>query len=68
MLKLKDGTEAEIGMIISDADGVYRITDIDESRSLCEVKELYVDESGSTWPMGDWFLLTFGEVRKCERW
>lgn len=68
VLKLKDGTEAEIGLIISDVDGVYLLVGIDEARRLCDVQELYVDENGSTWPIGDRWFMTFREVSQCERW
>lgn len=60
VLKLKDGTEAEIGMIISDADGVYVIKGIDEARRLFEVQEMMLA------PVGECWLRPFGEIHNCK--
>ena len=66
MLKTRNDFEVQVGMIVYDFDGVYEIKEIDETRRMCRVQEIYFDSKGA-FPVGQSWWRTFGEISKCDK-
>lgn len=65
-LRTKSNKDVEQNMYVYDVNGAYEILEIDAARHCCVVREIYFDEDGNPYPVGQSWMKTFSEIRNCD--
>lgn len=66
MMRTKDGHVIIPAMYLQDINGLYKVLSVDDIRRVAEVQEIYIDEGGMTYPVGQSWYRTATDLKRCE--